>query len=243
MTVSRTFRTSDLAKAAQVGVQQVRNYEADGLIPPAERAANGYRQYTRQHLHALTTAQSLVGAYGHERARTIMQALHAGQLATALALIDEHHAGLASQRQQLARTLAALNTLAAQPPAAHSRHTQRLRVGEAAKEVGVRVSAVHFWEQQGLLEPTRDRSSRYRLYDEAQMRRLRVVALLREAGYDFDAIRTTLHELAANRPKRAIAAIEARRAELTRRSWAALAAASAFRAYVSEFWPEDCGTL
>ncbi len=57
MTVSRTFRTSDLAKAAQVGVQQVRNYEAGGLIPPAERAANGYRQYTRQHLVALTTAQ------------------------------------------------------------------------------------------------------------------------------------------------------------------------------------------
>lgn len=238
MTVSRTYRTSDLAKAAQVGVQQVRNYEADGLIPPAERAANGYRQYTRQHLRALLTAQKLVAAYGAERARNVMQAMQRGQLAAALALIDEHHAGLAAQRQQLERTLAALGTLAAQEPSTHPRHARRLRVGEAAQEVGVRVSAVHFWEQQGLLEPVRDRSSRYRLYDEAQMRRLRVVALLREAGYDFDAIRTTLGELAANRPGRAIAAIEGRRAELTRRSWAALAAASAFRTYVEEFWPE-----
>ncbi len=242
MKVSRTYRTSDLAQAAQLGVQQVRNYEAGGLIPPAARAANGYRQYTRQHLVALLTAQSLVAAYGQERARDVMQAMQRGQLAAALALIDEHHAGLAGQRQQLERTLAALGTLAAQDPVAHSRYARRLRVGEAAQEVGVRVSAVHFWEQQGLLEPVRDRSSRYRLYDEAQMRRLRVVALLREAGYDFEAIRTTLHELAVNRPKRAIAAIEGRRAELARRSWAALAAASAFRAYVAEFWPELCPT-
>ena len=238
MTVSRTYRTSDLAKAAHVGVQQVRNYEADGLIPPAERAANGYRQYTRQHLAALLSAQQVVAAYGQQRARAVMQALYAGQLPAALALIDEHHAGLAAQRQQLERTLAALNMLAAQSRSAHARHTKRLRVGEAANEVGVRVSAIHFWEQQGLLQPARDRSSRYRLYDEAQMRRLRVVALLREAGYGFEAIRSTLDELAASQPQRAIAAIEARRAELARRSWAALAAAGAFRAYVEEFWPE-----
>ena len=166
MTVSRMYRTSDLAKVAQIGVQQVRNYEADGLIPPAERAANGYRQYTRQHLVALLTAQTLVAAYGFERARSVMLAMQDGQLPAALALIDEHHAGIASQRQQLERTLAALGTLATQSSSAHSRHARRLRVGEAAQEAGVRVSAVHFWEQQGLLQPVRDRSSRYRLYDE-----------------------------------------------------------------------------
>ncbi|HEX5692686.1 MAG TPA: MerR family transcriptional regulator [Roseiflexaceae bacterium] len=240
MIVSGALRTKDLAHAAQVGVQQVRNYEASGLIPPATRGSNGYRQYTRQHLVALTTVQHLIAAYGVERARRIMQSMHAEQLANALALIDEHHAWLAGQRAQLEQTLSALTTLAAQPPTAHMRHTLRLRVGEAAHEVGVRVSAVHFWERHGLLQPVRDKSSRYRLYDEGQMRRLRVVALLRAAGYDFPAIRTTLQELAAGRPEHAIAAIEQRRAELTRRSLAALAAASAFLAYVEEFWPEFC---
>ena len=94
-----------------------------------------------------------------------------------------------------------------------------------------------------LLHPSRDKHSRYRLYDEQQMRRLQVVVLLRDAGYDFDAIRTTLDELAAGRPQQAIAAVERRRAELARASWASLTAMSAFQEYVSEFWPELSGAL
>jgi DNA-binding transcriptional MerR regulator len=100
------------------------------------------------------------------------------------------------------------------------------------------VSALRFWEEQGLLQPQRDRSSRYRLYDEQQQRRLRMVVLLRAAGYDFPAIRATLDQLAAGYPAQAIAALEKRRAELARTSWSALSAAAAFHAYIAEFCAE-----
>src|SRR6266581_326600 len=181
MTVRTYLRTIDLAQAGHISVQQVRNYEASGFIPPAERSPGGYRLYTQQHLVALKTARSLVGGYGWQRA--IMQALHRGKLSVSLAAIDERHAELASKRLQVEQTLAALSTLAAQSaPLTNTRHSQRLRVGEAAKQVGMRVSALHFWEQQGLLHPVRDKSSHYRLYDEQQMRRLRVVVLLRDAS-------------------------------------------------------------
>jgi DNA-binding transcriptional MerR regulator len=222
----------------------VRNYEASSLIPPVERSPGGYRLYTQKHLIALKTARSLVGGYGWQRARAIMQAVHQGQLPVALALIDERHAELATTRLRVEQTLAALSTLAAQSgPPASTRHSQRLRVGEAAKQVGVRVSALHFWEQQGLLQPIRDKSSRYRRYDDQQMRRLRVVVLLRDAGYDFSAIRTALDELAAGQPERAIAAVEQRRAELAKASWACIAAISAFQGYVGEFWAALCAAL
>jgi DNA-binding transcriptional MerR regulator len=89
--------------------------------------------------------------------------------------------------------------------------------------VGVRVSALRFWEEQGLLHPHRDDSSGYRLYDEQQMRRLRVVVLLKEAGYGFDAIRSVLDELSAGRPGSALRAIEGRRVELARASRACAA--------------------
>ena len=114
-----------------------------------------------------------------------------------------------------------------------------LRVGEAARQVGVRVSALHFWEQQGLLHPVRDQSSRYRLYDEQQMQRLRVVVLLREAGYDFKVILSVLDELAAGRPEQAIVAVEKRREELMRTSWVCIDALASFQRYVREF----CGDL
>lgn len=231
------LRTNDLAQAGQISVQQVRNYEADGFLPSAERGSTGYRLYTRQHLLALKTARGLVPGYGWQRTREIMRALHRDELAAALGTIDQSHAELSSKRLQVEQTLAALRKLAAQPAALTSSRAPRLlRIGEAARQVGVRVSALHFWEQQGLLHPLREQSSRYRLYDEQQMRRLHVVVLLRDAGYAFDVIQAVLDELAVGRPEKAIAAVEKRREELTRISWMCVEALTLFQQYVSEFY-------
>jgi DNA-binding transcriptional MerR regulator len=97
------------------------------------------------------------------------------------------------------------------------------------------VSALRFWEQQGLLQPVREHNSNYRLYDAHQLHRLRIVALLRQANYDFAAIWTTLDELDAGQPQRAVAAVEQRRGELARVSWRCLQAVAALCAYISEF--------
>lgn len=235
-----TLRTIDLARAAEISVQQVRNYEATGLLPPVLRSKSGYRLYTQQHLAALKTARSLVAGYGWQQVPKIMQALHRGELAAALATIDARHAELARKRQDCEQTLAALHSLAEQLPPEQSAHNPpRLRVGEAARQVSVRVSALHFWEQQGLLHPVRDQISRYRLYDEQQMRRLRVVVLLREAGYDFQVIHSVLNELTAGQPEKAIEAVEKRREELMHISWTCIEGLICFQHYVREF----CGQL
>src|SRR2546423_2739152 len=89
-------------------IEQVRNYEASGLIPQAQRSPSGYRLYTQQHLAALKAVQSMVRGYGWPRTRAIMQALHQGDLSAALATIDERHAELAGKRLQVEQTLSAL---------------------------------------------------------------------------------------------------------------------------------------
>jgi DNA-binding transcriptional MerR regulator len=240
MMVHAALRTRDLASAGSVSVQQVRNYEASGLIPTAPRSPSGYRLYSQRHLAALQTVKSLIPGYGWPRASAIMRAMHQGDLAAALAHIDERHAEQARKRVQVEQTLVALRSLAAQPDAMRrGQHMQPLRVGEAARQVGVRVSAVRFWEQQGLLSPLREPHNRYRLYDERQMRRLRVVALLRDAGYSFGVIQSALDELAAGRPEQAIAAVEKRREELARVSWSCVEALTSFQRYVSEFGPQQ----
>lgn len=239
MTVRHVLRTSDLAQAGDISVQQVRNYEMNGLIPKAPRSQSGYRLYTQQHLAALQTVKSLVHGYGWQRTSAIMQALHRGDISAALATIDERHAELTSKRRQMEQTLLALQTLAAQSDALHrSQSSQPIRVGAAAKLAGVRVSAVHFWEQQGMLHPLREQHSRYRLYDEHQMLRLRVVALLRDAGYLFNVIQLVLDELTAGQPEKAIVAVEKRRGELAGISWACIEALTFFHHYVSEFGPQ-----
>lgn len=239
MIVEGPLRTRDLARAAQISVQQVRNYEADGLIPRAERSANGYRQFGRRHLLALTTVRQLIGGYGLSRTRGIMQAVHEGRRADALAIIDERHAELAATRAQIEHTLVALGTLAAQWPAdRHPRYSERVRVGAAAREAGVRISALRFWEQQGLLEPIRDKDNRYRLYDERQRRRLRIVTLLRQANHDFDAIRATLAEVEAGQPEDVVTAIEKRRRDVADLSWRCVGALAGLHGYLSAY-PTD----
>ena len=240
MALHTSLRPIDLARSTGISVQQVRNYESWGLVPPASRSKSGYRLYARHHLAALKAARRLIGGYGRPRTVAIMQALHQGDLSTALALIDTRHGELANKRHQMEQALSALHALAAQPAPVQSSHaSQAFRVGEAARQVGVRVSALHFWEQQGLLHPVRDQSSRYRLYDEHQMRRLRVVVLLREVRYDFKAILSVVDELEAGRPEQAIMAVEKRREELTRTSWMCIEALACFQRYVHEF----CGEL
>src|SRR5437016_10113023 len=113
MTDSSYLRTRDLALAGGISVQQVRNYEASGLIPKAQRSSSGYRLYTQQHLAALKTVKSMVRGYGWPRTSAIMQSLHRGDLSTALAIIDECHAELARKRLQMEQTLSALRLLAA----------------------------------------------------------------------------------------------------------------------------------
>jgi hypothetical protein len=71
------------------------------------------------------------------------------------------------------------------------------------------------------------------------MQRLRVVVLLREAGYNFPVIRSVLDEMAAGRPEKAIVAVEKRREELTWTSWRCIEALACFQRYVHEF----CGEL
>jgi len=95
-------------------------------------------------------------------------------------------------------------------------------VGEAAKAVGVPISALRFWEQQGLLQPIRQASNNYRYYDERQLRRLRIIVLLRQANADFSSIRTTLETLDQQQPQRAVAAIEQRRVALAQQATTAL---------------------
>jgi DNA-binding transcriptional MerR regulator len=240
MTVHPALRTHDLALAGGISVQQVRNYEASGLLPRAQRSPTGYRLYTQQHLAALRTVRSLVLGYGWQRTAAIMQALHRGDLPAALAIIDERHGDQDRRRTQVEQTLIALRTLAAQSGPQHrSQHARPLRVGEAAKQVGVRISAVHFWEHQGLLHPQRAPDNKYRLFDEHQMRRLRVVALLRDAAYPFDVIQSVLDQMAEDQPEQAIVAVENRREDLARTSWLRIEALTLLHHFVSEFGQQN----
>lgn len=232
MKVEKMFRPIDLARAAGLSPQTVRKYEEWGFLPPAERSPSGYRRYTERHMHAIRTARVLAAGYGWEPSLQVMQRVHRGELDAALALVDGRHAQLDYSRREVEVARDALRALAEHGvdlriPRTRAGEPRKLQVGEAAAQVGVRVSALRFWEEQGLLQPERDPANGYRLYNPDEVCKLQVVALLRKAGYGFAAIETVLAELAAGRLDQALHAVERRLqeiAEASRRCWHATAA-------------------
>jgi MerR family transcriptional regulator, redox-sensitive transcriptional activator SoxR len=101
-----------------------------------------------------------------------------------------------------------------------------MRIGEAARRAGVRVSLIRYYEEIGLL-PEPERISGQRRYDETVLRRLAVIDVAQRAGLSLEEVRELvdhgndpmndrLRELAARRLPEIEALIE--RAQRVR-SW------------------------
>lgn len=247
MTNKSFLRPIDLARAIGTGSHMVRRYEEWGFLPPVERGENGYRRYQVQHLRALQTARLLVAGYGWEPARQMMQYIYQGERATLLATIDAFHAHLHQRRQEIEATLKAFREIVEKKPQlVVEKHpfqqSEKLPIRKAAQLVGVRPSAIRFWEDQKLLYPERDQQSGYRLYDEKQLLHLQIIVLLREVGYDFDAIRAVLAEVAIGQIERAIRAAEQRHQDLLAESERGSAATAAAWHYFEEWTQGDTHT-
>ena len=66
-----------------------------------------------------------------------------------------------------------------------------LGIGAAAEWAGVAASTLRYWEELGLLEPSRRRGS-HRVYDDAALDRLSLILLAQGAGFTLREIRQLL---------------------------------------------------
>ena len=67
------WKIGELAKRAGLGAETVRYYEKVGVLPPAERAANGYRLYDESHLKRLAfVKRSRELGFSLERVRSLL---------------------------------------------------------------------------------------------------------------------------------------------------------------------------
>ncbi|MFI2487360.1 MerR family transcriptional regulator [Promicromonospora kroppenstedtii] len=205
--VSRPLRTADVARESGYSVQQVRDLERLGVIPPAARAANGYRTYAPGHVHALRAYRRLASAAGPVDARRLLAAALTGGVADAAAAVGAVHVRLARERDEALRARAALGAIqreaiedgrADAAPAgspAPADPADALTITQLAAALGVRTSTLRFWEQEGLVAPERVTSLRARQYGPAAVDEARIVAALRASGYGVPAVRDVVATL------------------------------------------------
>ncbi|MFH8570229.1 MerR family transcriptional regulator [Streptomyces sp. NPDC017993] len=230
---SSALRTVDVARRAGYSVQQVRNLERAGALPPATRTAAGYRAYEEVHLHSVLAYRALAAGTGPVEAKRILRAVHERPASEALALLDAVHARLDRERTDLALAQEAAAAIRAEAIEG-VRPSDAMSVRELAAALGVRPSTLRHWDAEGLVVPDRISPRGTRRYSPAHTRDARIVHQLRSAGYRIDPLRALMPGLRrGHRSADLAAALAARDASIAARSRALLDAAVALSAVLA----------
>lgn len=189
MTGKRYLRTIDLARAVGVHPNTIRLYEAWGFLPPIPRAHNGYRLFTEAHLDQMRLAHTALKWPYPGGKQPILEAVQLAARGDLGGALEKAYTYLAHIEAEIAQAEAAVSYLErwAQAPTVDAT-AQRLPISKAAKRLGVTTDTLRSWERNGLLRVPRDPQSGYRSYGPAEIRRLRVIRILRQAGYSPMAI-------------------------------------------------------
>jgi len=214
-----------------LSAQQLRNLEADGLLPPAERNAAGQRVYRERHRLALLLERTMMRAgFNGVQRRTIMHAAHASDPDAALQLVVERFVEIDLLRRQVDNVIARAREL--ELPRTVGR--TGLRIGEAARVVGVSASALRHWEREGLIKPDRERASGYRTYDGGMVHRAGVIARLAELGFGTPVLRAVIDDLVGDHPHNNDATQDAVRGQIRTQVRACAEATSFLWRYLTE---------
>ncbi|MEU1203866.1 MerR family transcriptional regulator [Nocardia sp. NPDC005825] len=188
------LRTADVARLTGYSVQQIRNLERDGVLPPAERTASGYRTYRDLHVASARAYRALAAGVGPVDAKAIVRAAHDDSPTRMLALLDAAHAAIDTERRDLEHTRDAVRHIDAEP-IDRVRPSDSMTISELADALGLRASTLRFWDAMGLVTPGRAATRDARSYTPADVRDVRIIDQLRRAGYGIPALRSLLPEL------------------------------------------------
>ncbi|WP_166458699.1 MerR family transcriptional regulator [Verrucosispora sioxanthis] len=230
------FRPADLAHEHGLSPQSVRNYERDGLIPPARRTESGYRRYTEKHAAALRAYRALIPAHGYAESGAIMRDITAGRLNEALATIDRSHAELLRDRGTLDAVAEVLSHLTGRSTGTWRapKSIQPYSIGELAHRLGVNVATIRKWETSGVLAPVRRPETGHRMYDASDVRDAELAHFLRRGRYPLELIATVVQQVRAAGDTQALAAALADwRQRVTARGLAMLNAAAQLASYLA----------
>jgi DNA-binding transcriptional MerR regulator len=192
------LRTSEVAKAVGVHPNTVRMYEVWGLLPPIPRTPSGYRKFAARHIDQMRLARLVFdgpwpGRTIRRSAVVLVKQAAAGDLGGALEGAYRHLAVVQAESAQAESAVRLLERWA-QGMAADATQTP-LRIGKVAELLGVTRDMLRNWERNNLISVPRDLRNGYRLYCATEISRLRVIRMLRQAGYSPMAILRMLVQL------------------------------------------------
>ena len=199
--MNQTYSTSQIAKIVGVHPNTVRMYEEWGLIQKPMRKENGYRIFTDIHIDQFrlvkTAFQIEVLQAGLRKKIIAAVKLSAKwQFDEAIAYAKEYRM-IASEQIENAKEAA---ELAQQLLSGNKKNDSSvsLKRMDVAKILGLTIDTIRNWEMNGLIKVKRKENG-YRVYDEEDIKRLKIIRSLRCANYSLSAILRMINALEENK--------------------------------------------
>lgn len=181
----------EIARKLKISTSALRHYEAWGLIPKIERAANGYRNYTKEHEAYFECIRAMYAGFGMNLVREVMPLIINGDILNALWLINKAQVNLHAEREVAQRTVDMLDLKEMTDLPKYS-YKDSFTIGELAKEANVSTSAIRHWEKEGLIRPERDKDSGFRIYSPSDIRKVFIIRTVQRVAYSLDIVREVL---------------------------------------------------
>ncbi len=186
----RTYSTSQIASLAGIHPNTVRLYEAVHFLSAPERKENGYRIFTTVHLQQIKLVRlalkSEVLQNGlRKRAIDIVKTTAIGRYEDAIRMTREYIAQITAETHNAEDAIQMVTALIRGKGSCDK--TLLLTRNQAANRLQVTIDTLRNWEMNGLLH-TKRRANGYRVYDESDLMRLKIIRSLRCANYSLTAI-------------------------------------------------------
>ena len=181
-----TMRPKKMAAKFMISASTIRNYEAKGLIPPAERSSNGYRIYTDQHAAYLSCIQAIAPAFGMEVTAEVLRCIHQDKPQDAMWIIREKEVALYEEKEKLERLIQDIRIYANENKSPYPEGP--FTINEASELTQVPKSAIRYWEHAGYVIADRDPHNCYRRYSESHLLTIRLIQMLQSSVYSEDTV-------------------------------------------------------
>lgn len=196
-TTFSSYSTSQIAKIVGVHPNTVRMYEEWGFIQKPKRKANGYRIFTDIHVKQFELAKKalqieVLQAGLRKKIIHVVKLSANNQFDDALALVDEY-IQIAKKEIEYAKEAVHISQILYADSCESSTFYKR---SQAAMELGLTIDTIRNWEMNGLITVKRKENG-YRVYDENDMNRLKIIRSLRCANYSLSSILRMLNKLDA----------------------------------------------
>jgi len=184
--LTMSMHPKKMAAKFMISASTIRNYEAKGLIPPAERSSNGYRVYTDQHAAYLSCIQAMAPAFGMEVTAEVLRCLHQDKPQEAMWIIREKEVALYEEKEKLEELIQDIRIYANENKSPYAEVS--FTINEASELTQVPKSAIRYWEQAGYVTADRDPDNRYRRYNRTHLLKIRLIQVLQSSVYSEDTV-------------------------------------------------------